>query len=280
MPRTILVPTDFSKNARVAAKYAVGFARYSNYKVHFLHAFQPLKSAFQTRADNEKELEEAKMEARENMAGFQEDLGTPGEVEAFFEVSHGDLIDCLDKFIREEPVAFIVMGTHGASGPRKDILGSNTYDVATSVSVPLVIVPERSSGFNLERIVFFTDYQKGDVQTLEAFKDIAAASEKPCTLVHILEETSEPEPKDQQQLEEWKKRLQEETGYAGLKTELVVGDENIHIVNHIIERLEADLTLVTLTKEGGFLDRLFYKSLAKAIVLNPETPVLLTSAKK
>src|SRR5690606_31160210 len=183
--RSILVPTDFSKNALIAASYALGFARQAGYKIHFIHAFQPFKSAFQTREDNDKEKEESRLDAEERMEKFRKKLGDTGEVTATFGLSQGHLVPCMEELIREDPVAFIVMGTHGESGPRKDILGSNTYDVATSVGVPLVIVPETSTGFKLEQILFFTDFKDGDVHTLEAFKDIVAGAERPVTLVHI-----------------------------------------------------------------------------------------------
>lgn len=72
MTRTILVPIDFSKNALVAAKYALGFARDSNFKLHFIHAYQPFKSGFLTREDNEEEREEARLEGEEKIAQFRE----------------------------------------------------------------------------------------------------------------------------------------------------------------------------------------------------------------
>src|SRR5690606_8427264 len=143
-----------------------------------------------------------------------------------------------------------------------------------------VIVPETSTGFKLEQILFFTDFKDGDVHTLEAFKDIVAGAERPVTLVHIVDEASGEEKTEGQQLHAWKEKLHQETGYSALQSELVRADENLHIINHIIQRLNADLTLLTLTREKGFFDKLFYKSLAKAIVLNPRIPVLLTSARK
>ena len=277
MHRSILIPIDFSKNSLVAARYSLGFARHSGFDLHFLHAYLPFKSAFQTRADNEDERTEARDAAEEQMERFKKDLGITQQENARFELREGHLLKCLEQVISKEAVAFIIMGTHGETGRRKNILGSNTYDVATSLQIPLVIVPEDNAGFKLERVVFFTNYCETDKHTLEAFKDISGAPESSVTLVHIEEGSAKQEQPEVQKLEEWKERLQQETHYTGLKTELVPGDETIHIINHILKRLDADLTLLTLTRKRNFFDRLFYKSLAKAIVFNPETPVLLTS---
>lgn len=280
MDKTILVPTDFSKNAFSAAKYALGLARHSDFKLHFIHSFLPLRSAFLSQAVNADEREEARLDAEKSIGEFREIIGDTGEVTTSFSVAKGHLTDCLKQFIRENPVGLIIMGTHGVSGTRKDILGSNTNDVAVSIPIPLIIVPENNTGFRLNKIVFFTDYQENDIQVLRTFQEIGAGANISCTLVHIDEEAGTPENVAHQELEEWKTKLQQESGFEGLRSELVSGDENVYIINRILERMEADLTLLTLIERKKFLDRLLYKSLAKSIILNPTTPVLLHTGMK
>src|SRR5690606_19285141 len=104
MQRTILVPTDFSRNALIAARYALGFARGSSYSVHFMYAYQPFKSAFQNQADNDEERKEDKEDAENRMEILRDALDDTGEVSTSFGVSRGHLVDCLEDFIREEPV--------------------------------------------------------------------------------------------------------------------------------------------------------------------------------
>ena len=78
-------------------------------------------------------------------------------------------------------------------------------------------------------------------------------------------------------MDDWKAHLEQKTGWVGLATELVSGSERVEVVDQIIDTLDADLTLLTLVDRTGFFERRFHKSLARAIVLNPKTPVLLTT---
>src|SRR5690606_13247512 len=157
-----------------------------------------------------------------------------------------------------------------------DVLGSNTYDVAKSSPVPLIVVPEHITEFRLDKAVFFTDYQASDKQTLKALKDVVAGRPVPCTLVHIAADAKE----DTQQalkLEEWKQQLKGETGYDLLHSEVARDQEKLERVNVIIDDLAADLSILTLIGGRGFFEKLFHKSLARQIVLNPKRPVLLVT---
>lgn len=84
------------------------------------------------------------------------------------------------------------MGTHGASGWRKDLLGSNTYDVAKDVSRPLLIVPEHTASFKLKNVVFFSDYKQGDAKSLGSFEKLFRDMNPSYTLVHIHEDKKAP----------------------------------------------------------------------------------------
>lgn len=276
MKKTIVVPTDFSHNALVAAKYALQFAQQQDYEVHLLHAYLPFTSAFQNPRAIEEDESKIRKEAEANMRGFVDQLGVNDALKISTSITQGNLTDCLTQFVHDQSAQLIIMGTHGASGTRKDVLGSNTYDVAKSSPVPLIVVPEHITEFRLDKAVFFTDYQASDKQTLKALKDVVAGRPVPCTLVHIAADAKE----DTQQalkLEEWKQKLQAETGYDLLNGEIARDREKLKRVNIIIEDLAADLSILTLVGGRGFFEKLFHKSLARQIVLNPKRPVLLVT---
>jgi nucleotide-binding universal stress UspA family protein len=277
MKKTIVVPTDFSHNALVAAKYALQFAQQQDYEVHLLHAYVPFTSAFQNPRTIEEDGSKIRKEAETDMREFLDKLGTNEALKIPTSITQGNLTDCLMQFVNEHSVGLIIMGTHGASGTRKDVLGSNTYDVAKSSRVPLIVVPEHITEFRLDKAVFFTDYQPTDKQTLKAFKDVVSGRPVPCTLVHIAPNAKE-DPQQMRRLEEWNQQLQTETGYDLLHSELARDSEKLERVNITIDDLAADLSILTLVGGRGFLEKLFHKSLARQIVLNPKRPVFLLTA--
>src|SRR5690606_35333213 len=124
----------------------------------------------------------------------------------------------------------VVMGTHGASGWRKDLLGSNTYDVAKDVSRPLRIVPEHTASFKLKNVVFFSDYKQGDAKSLGSFDKLFRDMNPSYTLVHIHEDKKAPQEGEQQKLAEWKAILEKENPMANLSTELAHVPENVDAV--------------------------------------------------
>ncbi|PRD46403.1 universal stress protein [Sphingobacterium haloxyli] len=279
MKQTILVPTDFSNNSLTAARYAIELARQMGTDVHILHAYQSFTSAFQTAGANETDEQQAKRRAESGLGEFTEKLGHVSEIQvASSAVKKSSLLDAVNDYIAENNVKLVIMGAQGESGRRKDLLGNNTYDVAKDVSRPLLIVPEHTKNASkLEHVVFFSDYQQGDIKSLTSFNSLFDHARPSCTLVHIHEAEDAPVESDRQRLEEWKAVLEKETPLSNLSAELAHVPENVEAVNDILKQLNADMTLVTLVDARSFFKKLLHKSLARAIVLNPQTPVLLTS---
>lgn len=276
MRQTFLVPTDFSNNSLVATRYALELAQKMHADIHILHAYRPFTSAFQSSLANETDEQRALLGAEKRLADFMEELGNHTEVTVTTNLTKSNLLDAVERYAAENNVSMVIMGTRGESGIRKDILGSNTYDLAKHITPPMLIVPEQAAPFTLDKVVFFSDYQERDVRTLRGLQSLfGAASPASCTLVHI-HEGNAPTETDRKELEEWRSMLATETAFNNLTSELVHVQESVDSVNEILERLQADLTLLTLVGGRIFFKRLFHKSLARAIILNPKTPVLLT----
>lgn len=278
MKQTILIPTDFSNNALVATNYAIELANKLDANVHILHAYQPFTSAFQSPLANKTDEQRATLGAQKGLAELIGKLDNGSNVAVTSSIEkNGLLVDAITDYIKENSVCLVVMGTHGASGRRKDLLGSNTYDVAKDVSRPLLIVPEHTNLFKLDNVVFFSDYQHGDIKTLSSFDTVFGNMHVSCTLIHIHEDKEVPQENDRHKLDVWKGVLEKKIRMENLSTELVHVPENVEAVNGILERLNADMTLITLVDARNFFKKLVHKSLARAIILNPQTPVLLTS---
>lgn len=275
MKGTILIPTDFSNNALVATRYALKLAALLNADVHILHSFTPFVSSFQSLQTNIKDAARAKEVAERGMKDFLEKLSEHNTADYPFETSliEGNLLSTVKKIIAEKGVELVVMGTHGASETRRDLLGSNTYDVAKSIEIPLLIVPEHTPDFSLNNIVFFTDYQLNDFKVLDSLISILGEERKPCSLVHIAEGALD-EQKDK--LDSWVADLAHTCGYAELRGHVVAKRERMAVVNETIEELNADLCLLTLVEGRSFFEKLFRKSLARDIIINPKIPVLIT----
>ena len=77
-------------------------------------------------------------------------------------LAQGDLITTLKKIIEAQNADLIVMGTKGASGLKKILMGSNTVSVLANTKVPVLVIPESARFENFlnqgkNKIVLATD---------------------------------------------------------------------------------------------------------------------------
>lgn len=278
MAKTILVPTDFSSNALMAAHYALRLAGELSCNVHILHAHYPLNRAFRTRPRDKKEEEQGEAMALAELQRFVETLGGVQHGQITHSLTTTNLVESVQEHIADNSIAFVVMGTHGTSDTNRNVLGSSTYDVAKSIHIPVLVVPENTAAVKLDKVVLFTNYHNGDVDTLNGLHSLLTdPSKTTCTIVHILGGDPLEKGAEQQRIGAWKEKLIKETGFVNFDTKLVAGKGDVAVVDEIIDSLDADLTLLTYVDRVGFFDRLFHKSLAKAIILNPKTPILLVT---
>jgi nucleotide-binding universal stress UspA family protein len=119
--REILLATDFSESAEAAARTAAVLAREMGARLHLVTANPDRVTA---------EL------ALKTMGGR---LG-PG-LTVVAAVVEGPAADAIVRYVRENGIDLIVMGTHGRSGFSHALLGSVTERVARTAPCPVVTVP-------------------------------------------------------------------------------------------------------------------------------------------
>src|SRR5690606_27457207 len=96
----------------------------------------------QSELANQSDQQRAREGAEKGMSGFLDVLGLAEDsVGVSTGIECADLTETVERYIEENDTALIIMGTHGASGVKMGLLGSNTYDVAKVASVPVLIMP-------------------------------------------------------------------------------------------------------------------------------------------
>lgn len=154
--KKILVPCDFSKPAINAFRFAMDMALKSKGVVHLVNVIElpaihdPIimpVMAF------EKEFFK---ELREKTTGEFEKLihrYKPSGVTVKTDVLFGHPARMIGEFARKKGIDIIVMGSHGASGVREYIIGSNAEKVVRSATVPVLVTKNYYKGA-IKDIVF------------------------------------------------------------------------------------------------------------------------------
>jgi nucleotide-binding universal stress UspA family protein len=126
-------------------------------------------------------LQKGENETKNKLKSIESDLkksfGFDLKCESF--LAHGNLITTLKKIIAVQQPDLIVMGTKGASGLKKILIGSNTVNVVSKTKVPVLVIPEVARFENFinkgkNRIVLATDLDLLENENaLDILKEIA-----------------------------------------------------------------------------------------------------------
>jgi universal stress protein A len=138
LPKTILVPIDFSAHAERALDYACELASKVGATVRLVHAVAAPPVGLQV-ALSEEILENLVTEHREALEKL---VGTRRETVSFGEatVEVGDPRDTIIRTTEAVKAELIVMGTHGRRGLSRVLMGSVAEDVIRHASCPVLVV--------------------------------------------------------------------------------------------------------------------------------------------
>lgn len=88
-------------------------------------------------------------------------------------------------YAREHAVDLIVMGTQGASGLRKWLIGTVASGVAAHAQAPVLLVPEKYEWREPGQVAFATNYDACEKEALEKAIRIAGSIKAQLTIVHL-----------------------------------------------------------------------------------------------
>ena len=169
--KVILAPVDFSEISTNALSFAAEICKRANARLIVVNILQ-----------NDELKEEAKASI-ERLGGFLNN--TFGGLTFELKITEGDLIHSIKDLVSDLKPDMIVMGTKGASGLKRILIGSNTVNVLSNVKVPVLVIPEtarfeRFLNKNKNRVVLATDLDElEDDDALDILKEIALLMVEP-----------------------------------------------------------------------------------------------------
>nr|WP_293299868.1 universal stress protein [Allomuricauda sp.] len=162
--RTILIPTDFSKNALHALQYAQELYKCERSCFFILHAYMDevygeYKAASPEDLEARKQIKKEESEKQlDHLVGAV--LGNPPNPLHNFETVavFDSLVDGINDFVNEMNIDMVIMGTKGETSDHKTTFGSYTIEVFKYLKCPVLAVPEGFEYRQPKVILFPTDY--------------------------------------------------------------------------------------------------------------------------
>ncbi|MBT8245858.1 MAG: universal stress protein [Winogradskyella sp.] len=196
--KSVLLPTDFSENSWNAIKYALAFLKNEECVFYLLHVNTVSQHILNDSAyiASENVIEEIYIKpSRIKLLSILKRISqiSNNSLHKFYTVvEYGFFIDCIRKQIEEKRIDLIVMGTKGASGLKKIIIGSYAGDVVVKVKCTTLVVPENSSYKDIEEVAFPTDFSSfNNFNTLTPLLNIIKTHEAKLSFLYVNKKKAE-----------------------------------------------------------------------------------------
>jgi nucleotide-binding universal stress UspA family protein len=162
----ILVPTDFSEQARNALKVAAMMAKKHDAEIYLLHMIEiPMQQIDPISANSV--VPEALFFMKLAHKKF-EDLLASDFLEGLtvYETVKADItFNEIKDACKEYEIDFIVMGSHGATGLKEMFVGSNAEKVVRTSEVPVLVIKNEHTTFDVSDFVFASDFKNDNKET-------------------------------------------------------------------------------------------------------------------
>jgi len=277
--KSILVLTDFSKNAAAAEQYALDLAVTCGANLVLFNAYAarsvPVGNLVVWPHDT---FSSAGLRSLSNLQVRLEDLKArveslpPGVFRP--EISHsggeGAVAECVRKELDFKQMWMVVMGTRGESSLPQALWGSNVPRVLSVATVPVLVVPPGAGHGGIRKIVYATDFRNNDSRIINWLKDFCQQNKAVLTLLHV-------SPVTRSNLVEKDRGVAGELpGIAGTGIQVqYFHDSDILEALRAVER-SADVDLLALMhRKHGFFEQLFHPGIARGVIRHTPVPVLV-----
>jgi nucleotide-binding universal stress UspA family protein len=268
--KKILCPTDFSDIALNAVAYAAKFAQVTNselvlFHVQSLFALSPVE-IIRGQSDSI-ELVRAQLEAQCKQISKAFKILCYGEVQVagapFASVVSANATD----------FDLIVMGSNGEENFYQFFIGSNTYNVIQKAAVPVLLVPWDCEFRDINTMVYAYDYLRDGKLPLKQILGWVKNLNAEIRVLEVLEEsTSKVVDKELKGLQAVIRNQMPEN--INLTFDTVHAPDVVDIINEYVLKHDVDI-LALCTHHYSFLEKLFHKSVIKALSTRARYPVLV-----
>lgn len=272
--KTLVVPTDFSSVSVNATNYAVDMAQAINAGIVLLHVYNVPVSFTDSPVSpvTTVSIEEMKRTSEERLEELKKNLviATAGQIQVYTEARLGNTIEELGSICKSVQPLAIIMGSHGATGLERMIMGSNTLTAMRQLKCPVLVVPPGTTYHGIKKIGLACDFENVVQSTpVEYIKNIVKEFGADLYVLNV-------QDIDQDDLEE----ATMDTAYLDAMLEDVspryvqlTGKDVVESINSFAEHNNLDLVMI-IPKKHRFIDSLLHKSKSKELITHAHIPIV------
>lgn len=276
--KRILVPTDLSPTAEKALRFAVDLAAKSTGTVVLYHVFKPVTNEFvgtieaRDLYNKQEEIKLLKRLQRLKKKVVREEESVPVSTV----LGRWPVVDNILGFAEANSIDMIVMGTQGATGIRKTIVGTVASKIASQADIPVLLVPEKYDRDDPKHIVFATNYSNTDKHALAFLLGISKSYKGKVTVLHLRSAyASAPEQaKEKADFDAYAFALQRDFSQYKIRFQMLESSSVIETMENLYSKLPYDI-LAMVRRKKGFYEKFFVGSFTKNMAYVTTQPLLV-----
>ncbi|CAN5914485.1 universal stress protein [soil metagenome] len=274
--KTILVPTDFSRNARNAIRFALDLSRELNARLLLYHVYQvsvPVAEVpmvvlpdFEIDRINRKKMDALVRDIRKKADGAVEVDGLIGQ---------GTTVIRIANFIKKENIDLVVMGTRGANSVLDRLLGTNTAALMKQASCPVLAVPANAKFQGFRQILYASDHSTQEAVFSSFLLDLARKSEAELVVLNVKKDHQSNVGNEI----EVPVQIRANYPYDRYKFVSIVEDNPGRGIDGFVRKSKPQLIAVTVRKRA-LVESFFHRSIINHLAYNLPVPLLALPEEK
>lgn len=276
--KRILVPTDFSSTAEKAFRFAVEIAIRAKATIVLYHLYTPISSGvIFTETAKETYNKQQELNLLKRLRRLKKKVTSNSDnVPVLTVVGRTPIINNILGFAEHNSIDFIVMGTQGASGLKKIIMGSVASRIIKKSDIPVLLVPEKFEWKMPHNIVFASDYLQADIKAIPVIYSFAKIFKRGLILVHLFSasKTKNEIEEIRNEFDNYSYSMQKTFNNYKLKFQLIESES----INDTMQGLDNKLTYDVLAMVRGdnkFYKKIFSKSFTQSMAFISTKPLLI-----
>ena len=272
--KTILFPTDFSKNAVHAARYAGMLAKLYDANLVLLHVHHiPMVPQSNHSFEVRNAISLSQKGSMEDLEAFTkqfiDDSNLPSE-RITQRVEYGFTAEKIVEISQDIKADMIVMGTQGASDMMDKWLGTHAQEVIKTAKCPVFTIPKKVPIDYPQRILYAADFQGDEILATEKLLYMAKPLGAVCKVIHIHDYF---EPNIGHFIEETIKELEEKFKGEDVTVQQYHQADIIEGLEGYMKTYKPDVLAMAI-HEKSFLSNIFDTSITRHFIQEGKLPML------
>lgn len=182
----IIVPIDFSDNSIKALEFAISLATKKQGKITLVHVVEVVYD-FASQASL---ALDALFTDGENLLKKILTKYSAAEVPMDYQILEGNPAISVARIAEEQEATLIVMGTQGASGIKKALIGTTTVSLIREAKCPILVVPAQANVAEIKKVTLALEFANHEEKFIDWIVDMSKRWELGLEILHVRSDQS------------------------------------------------------------------------------------------